>query len=167
MISFRNPETRAVFHLRAAGILIHGGDVLLQRLEGEDFWFLPGGRVEWLESVRETVVREFREEMGLDVRVKRLVFVAEDLVSEEPVLHEIAFYYLVECDGGNAVFSEISFAGTEGERKLECRWFPLDELDGLRLFPRWLRWKLNALPATVEHVIHRGGETTQFLLTES
>lgn len=34
------------FQLRAAAVVVHGGFVLLHRLQGDAFWALPGGRVE-------------------------------------------------------------------------------------------------------------------------
>ncbi|HZS00977.1 MAG TPA: NUDIX hydrolase [Chloroflexota bacterium] len=61
----------------AATILLPRGDrVLMARRTIEPrrgYWTLPGGYVELGESAEEAVVREAKEEVGVDVRVERLL----------------------------------------------------------------------------------------------
>lgn len=63
------------------GILVEEGGVLLcgNRWYSEKplVWTLPGGRAEYGEGIEEALVREFREETGLDVQVGALAYVAE------------------------------------------------------------------------------------------
>lgn len=61
--------------LNFAGAIIadERGRVLLQRRGDRDMWGLPGGALELGESAEEAVIREVREETGLQVRVERLV----------------------------------------------------------------------------------------------
>jgi mutator protein MutT len=49
------------------------GDILLQRRADNNLWALPGGAQDIGESIAETVVREVREETGIDVEVTGLV----------------------------------------------------------------------------------------------
>lgn len=55
----------------AKALIQHNGRFLIvkQRVGDKVFWDLPGGRVRHGESPYETVVREVREEVGLDVEV--------------------------------------------------------------------------------------------------
>ena len=49
------------------------GRILLQHRTDFDQWGLPGGSIETGETLAESVVREVKEESGLDVEVVRLV----------------------------------------------------------------------------------------------
>lgn len=63
------------------GILVEDGSVLLSgnRWYSNEplVWTLPGGRAEEGEGAAQAVVREFKEETGLDVEVLGLAYVAE------------------------------------------------------------------------------------------
>ena len=50
-----------------AAVIFAGDRVLLQRRDDTGRWGLPGGAVEPGESVRQALVREVREETGLEV----------------------------------------------------------------------------------------------------
>lgn len=63
-----------MFTIGASGILFDAeGKVLLCHRRDFDLWDLPGGRVERGETPWEGVVREVKEEVGLDVEIVRLV----------------------------------------------------------------------------------------------
>ena len=66
-----------VFSYRVAGILIHNGKVLLQRPTNDTGYAFPGGHVELGETNEETLIREFKEEIGVDIKVKEIKWVAE------------------------------------------------------------------------------------------
>ncbi len=76
MITF--DADRARFNYRIVAIIRHDDHVLLCQEEGQDFWFMPGGRAELLEPSTETVVREIREELGVEAHVERLVWIVEN-----------------------------------------------------------------------------------------
>lgn len=49
------------------------GRILLHRRRGNQLWSIPGGGMEIGETIRETVIREVKEETGLDIEPERLV----------------------------------------------------------------------------------------------
>src|SRR3712207_1046342 len=57
----------------AAVAIIRDGRILLTKREDFEVWCLPGGHVDPGESVAAAAIREAREELGLEVRLTRLV----------------------------------------------------------------------------------------------
>ena len=86
-----------VFSYRVAGICVQNGNVLLQKPTNDTAFAFPGGHVEFGETNEETLIREFKEEIGADIRVKELKWVAEIFFpwGNKPC-HQICLYYLVD-----------------------------------------------------------------------
>lgn len=162
MIRFDFPEGR--FNHRSVGVLIHEEHVLLHRLVQDSYWSLPGGRVEMLEPTSETVVREFAEELGVEVRVDRLLWVMENFFQHSGMpYHELAFYYKVDLtDETHELLQDKAriYPGIEDDVELIYQWFPIAQLEGERFFPSFLRTALQELPLTTQHVVHRDREET-------
>jgi ADP-ribose pyrophosphatase YjhB (NUDIX family) len=55
-----------------------GGRIVLHRRADNDLWALPGGAMELGESVAQTVIREVREETGLEVEPRYVIGVYSD-----------------------------------------------------------------------------------------
>ena len=68
-------------HVRVTGVVIEDGRILLlnQDTDAGRSWSLPGGKVEEGETLAEALVREMREETGLDVELGRLLYVCDYL----------------------------------------------------------------------------------------
>ena len=81
MICFDDGADR--FQMRAAGIAIRDGRVLVQNIKGNPTTFIPGGRIDQNESSIDTVVREIEEEFGRTVEVGPLLFVIESFYPAE------------------------------------------------------------------------------------
>ena len=67
MISFDQGNNR--FNYRVVGVVIHKNSVLLHQGEGDSFWIFPGGRAELGESAEQTLRREMKEELGIEVEI--------------------------------------------------------------------------------------------------
>jgi 8-oxo-dGTP diphosphatase len=115
--------------MRAQVVLIRDGKVLLARHECSDrtYWVLPGGSVEAGESPEEAAVREVREETGLKVHLRRLLFVDEPREDEAVTIKSPRYTYLGEVIGGSLRGEGDPGRGhAEKGRLAGAEWLPLD-----------------------------------------
>jgi len=75
-----SPDSGKEFLVRACGILVHGDAVFVQEAAGGDgpAMALPGGHLEFGETLAACLSREFFEECGLNVEAEKLVYVHEN-----------------------------------------------------------------------------------------
>jgi 8-oxo-dGTP pyrophosphatase MutT (NUDIX family) len=153
MITFDRDNCR--FTYRVAGVAIHDGMVLLHRDIYEEFWVLPGGRCEMGEQSSQGLRREIREELGVDVEIRRPLWIVENFFDYGGMAcHELGIYHLMEFPAGSPLFDRgVEFSGYEGEHELVYRWHRLDALDRIVIYPEFLREKLASLPEGIEHVV--------------
>jgi len=72
--------------LASSAIVERNGKILLIKRKyepGIGKWALPGGIVEYGETVEETAVREVKEETGVDIKLERLLGVYNLMVKDE------------------------------------------------------------------------------------
>jgi ADP-ribose pyrophosphatase len=143
-----------IFNFRVAGILFDRNRVLVHRLIDDDFYAFPGGRVEMFESTEDTVIREMNEELGIDVKVNRLLWISEHFFDhKENKYHEICFYYLIECSDTSHLNRGDIFYITEGKNEFEFRWIDVKAMHKERVYPTFIRNKIENLPITIERII--------------
>jgi len=148
------------FDFRVAAIAIQREHILALRVEPHDFWFLPGGHVEINERAEAAIVREMREETGMNVAVDRLVWVVENFFTLEGKRHhELGFYYLVTLPKAADLDLNKEFYGQEENgTQLIFRWHRLDALKNLNLQPSFLKTSLNALPTAITHIVQKDSD---------
>lgn len=115
------------FKFRVCGILHHDGKYLIVRMSPNKFYCLPGGHVELDEDTDSAVLREMKEELGFDVKIKKLIAVNQNFfkTKDNKPFHEIGFYYIIEaCD----------------ETKLNLNNYEREELDKGQLIHHEFRW---------------------------
>ncbi|NJL81874.1 MAG: NUDIX hydrolase [Chloroflexaceae bacterium] len=116
-VIFRHPLPGAVIIP-----ILPDGQIVLVRRRDTGQWSLPGGLVDWGETVATAARRELREETGLElIKLRRLVGVYSNM-ERDPRIHSIAILVEAEVQGALAVedAAEIS----------EARAFSLEAVPG-------------------------------------
>ncbi|MFH1215437.1 MAG: NUDIX hydrolase [Pseudomonadota bacterium] len=90
---FKNP-------LPTVDIIIEsgGGIVLIRRKNPPHGWAIPGGFVDYGESLESAAVREAKEETGLDVSLVRQMHSYSD-PSRDPRFHTISTVFIARAEG--------------------------------------------------------------------
>ena len=126
-------------------VIVHHKKIVLIKRGNEPSrgkWTVPGGLVELAESPEMAVVRECKEETGLDSETPLLIDVVSNVDFDEQgkvKYHYVIIDYLVHVEGGRAEASSDA---------MELRWVSFDEVEGFdltasfRLFFRHNRKKL-------------------------
>jgi len=85
--------------VRVTGVLIEGDQILLveQDVTKSRHWSHPGGALEFGETIEQCLVREMKEEIGLDVSVNGLIYVCDRIQNDSHVVH---ITFLVSKKGG-------------------------------------------------------------------
>ena len=160
MICFKNNGRR--FHFRAGGVVLVEDHILLHRLEGDDFWALPGGRVEMGEEATQAIEREFNEELGIAVLCGELLSVGENFFSYrgEPH-HEIGMYFSVQLpEKSSLVKFDVTHFGVEGNKRLEFKWFHRPALAEVDFRPLAIRKMLAPGAIFQRHFVQRANNMT-------
>ncbi len=125
------PRANSLVPAASALVIDRAGAILLHRRSDNGFWALPGGTMETGESILETVIREVREETGLDVRPGAIVGIYTDprhviAFDDGEVRQQFSVCFVCERIGGELHLSNES---------TELRFVPLENLDQLRMHP--------------------------------
>lgn len=90
-------------------------------------WTIPGGLVELAESPEQAVIRETKEEVGLDVENPELIDVVSNVDYDEAgkvKYHYVIVNYLVRVTAGNAEAASDA---------VELQWVPFDNVETYNL----------------------------------
>lgn len=102
-----------------------GSRILLgqKKKNGRKFWVIPGGKINYHETINHAAIREIKEETGLTVEIKRRVGVYELIKKDD---HRIIVYSLARV---------LSRKLRSGDDLYDARWFTCSELSSLKLNP--------------------------------
>jgi 8-oxo-dGTP diphosphatase len=101
------------------------------------FWAIPGGFVNYGETVEQAAKREIKEEAGLVVDLEHLLGVFSD-PSRDPRGHIISICFVGKYSGGKLTY---------GSDACDCRWFHRNDLpkdlafDHGKILKKFFEWK--------------------------
>ncbi|MCL2498652.1 MAG: NUDIX hydrolase [Symbiobacteriaceae bacterium] len=149
-----------IFSYRVAGIMLQDNAILLQRTSDDSGYAVPGGHAELGETNAETLVREYKEEIGVDITVGALKWVAEiHFAWQGTPCHQICLYYEVFPQDLAQIPLEGTFTGTEedGVRRSDIifSWIPLANLHQLKVYPENMAALMAKYETGVQHLVSK------------
>ncbi len=129
--------------VKARAVVVRDGRLLVsrERRRAIEHLLLPGGRVQDGESITDALVREVREETGLEVVPKQLLYIAEVVGSYGA--HDLNLIWLAELRDGEAAISDEVLIPFDDERMSSIMPPIIDQIAadaaaGWQDPPRWL-----------------------------
>lgn len=146
-ITFKTESGR--FNYRVCAMIIHEGKILAMHDDRSPYFYLPGGRVALHERAEDAVLRELREELGIEARIDRPLwlnqaFFTEDVNKEK--YHELCIYFLMDISGTDLLARGETFTQAEGRRTHTFHWLPLERLRQEYFYPLFLKEEIFHLP---------------------
>ena len=115
-------------------IITKGDKILIAKIKGGSFYFLPGGGLEFNESIEGAINRELREELGIKLKSAKFVGINETRFKDKHgVNHGIDLVYKVDVNK----LSDVS-----KERHIVFEFKKISEISKLNLLPGSLKKNL-------------------------
>ena len=129
--------------VRCRAIIVHDNKLLaVKHAEQSEFYALPGGHLEWGEDIIEAMKREVMEELGVEPKIGRLLYVhnlvqpAENLL---PAKQSIEFFF--EVTNSVDFLDTNKLGGTHKFEIFDMSW--IDKNDTKTLMPKRVQTDLN------------------------
>ena len=149
-LTFRTEN--GVFNYRVCAIIKHNNKLLAMKNKNTPYYFLPGGRVALHETSDNAMLRELKEELGIDAKIVRPLWFAQTFFLEDTTkekFHELCVYYLVDVSDTELV-NQQRFEGLVTWNHEMFEWIDMDTLKDQYLYPLFIKEKINDLPKQFE-----------------
>jgi len=111
------------------------GRILVCKKKGRNYYFLPGGHVEYGESTKNALVRELKEELGIDIKEVSFLGGTEHMFKEDgQEHHELNLFFSVKPE---------KLKVESRENHLEFFLFTKEEFEKETVFPGIFKKNLN------------------------
>lgn len=127
------PASKLSFRPSVYGVIIENGKILLSpQWDGYDF---PGGAIEVDETIEQALIREVKEETGLDAETGELITCESSffkLPNSEKYVNSILIYFSCKITGGE--ISETGLMEDEKNYVKKAEWVELERVGDIRFY---------------------------------
>lgn len=118
-----------MIRIRVAVILVQADKILLvkHRKYGKEYWLLPGGGLEFGETLESCAKRELKEEANLEIKLGDLVLVNESIPPDKH-RHVLNLCFWAKLIGGKIK------VGKDGIL-VDAQFVPLNQIADLKMYP--------------------------------
>ena len=133
------------FRFRTGALIIENDCLLAITNPTSKYYYSVGGGVHMNEKAEECIVREVKEETGVDYEIDHLAVICENFFMDNSPgfkdlnCHVIEFYYLMKSRGSQSVNSQ-SY-GWNGAKE-SIAWIPLKDLPFTNIKPDFLKTRI-------------------------
>ena len=141
------------FNYRACAIIINDNKLLAMKNDLTPYYYLPGGRVTLHESAEDAVLREVREELGINAKISRPLWFAQQFFIDDgsgDKFHELCTYFLIDTSGTDLLARGNKFDGLVTKHHERFEWLEFDNLKKEYLYPLFIKEKIYDLPQNFE-----------------
>lgn len=117
--------------VRVAIVVLKKDEILLvqHKKKGRRYWLLPGGRVDFGETLIEAIQREMLEEANIKIKVGDLLFVSDAISMDDDNKRHIVNIFFE----GEIISGELKIGDEEILQRIE--FVPIHQLDELTFYP--------------------------------
>lgn len=146
------------FKLRVCGVIEQDKKYLINNANECGFYGFPGGHVTLGEDTDTAVIREIKEETGIETKITRLIAIIQLFLKREDgkPFHEVCYYYLLSPVSKEKTESYVREEIDNGVLKRhEFNWIDLDYFD-----------KIDLRPKEMKNLLEKGLERQHIILKE-
>ncbi len=142
--------------IRTVGVLIKDNMIFVQREKDGNEYALPGGHVKVGETLESGLIREMKEELGVEIRCDRLLWSEESFWEwNGKRAHTIAFYYQISLRDKLAIPESGEFVSQKDNCNVVLGWMPIEELQKVTIYPVFLKNEIYHLNEPMKHFVSK------------
>ncbi|MBQ3590273.1 MAG: NUDIX domain-containing protein [Clostridia bacterium] len=146
-------DNNRVFNYRTCAVIINDKKLLVLKDNHAEYYYLPGGRVQFGETAENALLRELKEELNITPSIVRPLFINQSFFNEDAVkkdYHEICMYFLVDISKTDILTRGSTFLGIETKKEQCFTWLSFDRVKNEYLYPLFIKERIDNLPSTLE-----------------
>ena len=145
-------DDNGICHFRVAAVLLRDGKLFVQG-DKDGIYALPGGHVSFGETSEETLIREFKEEVGAEIISNRLIWIEENFWNwGTKKAHGIAFYYLVTLKDDSDIPDSYNKPMMDNS-DIKMQWVSLEQIPNLTIYPQFIKNRIGNISPGIERFV--------------